>query len=78
MRSLVQAASVPACAVLVAGCGTLSDCGGDWYDVGQRDGRVGTFAQPDLYARRCPAVDVERYNAGYRAGISGRPNLGGM
>ena len=46
--------------------------------MGWRDGRVGTFPQGDLYARRCNAGDIEKYNAGYRDGYSARPSLGGM
>ena len=62
----------------VAGCASTGDCGGDWYAKGFSDGRFGTFAQADLYARRCRGVDVEAYNTGWREGNASRPTLGGM
>ena len=64
-------------ALTSAGCAT-SDCGSDWYSTGRSDGRVGTFAQADVYARRCPAVNTAEYNRGWRDGASERPSLGGM
>ena len=63
-----------ALSALLAGCATASECAGDWYSIGQRDGRFGAFAQADLYAQRCGAVDVEKYDAGYRDGYAARPN----
>lgn len=56
-----------------AGAGS-SDCTGDWFDIGKRDGRMGAFSQPDLYAKRCGVpVDTQRYEEGYRAGSAERP-----
>ena len=65
-------------ALAAGGCATTADCGGDWYGHGWSDGRYGAFAQADLYARRCPAVDAAEYNRGWRDGNSARPSLGGM
>ena len=65
-------------ALVTAGCATSADCGGDWYAHGWKDGRYGAFAQAELYAQRCPAVDASRYNAGWQDGASQRPTLGGM
>lgn len=71
MKTLLLLAASTA---FVSGCATSSDCGNDWYSTGQRDGRAGAFPQADLYARRCGgAVNVEKYNAGYRDGYSERP-----
>ena len=67
-----------AAALLVAGCASTADCGGDWYTRGWSDGRFGAFAQADLYARRCPVVDADAYNRGWRDGNAARPSLGGM
>jgi hypothetical protein len=55
------------------GCASTADCGGDWFAIGQRDGRLGATPQADLYARRCPAVDAERYGEGWRDGFDRRP-----
>ena len=60
-------------AAAVAGCATTSDCGGDWYAIGQRDGRLGATPQADLYARSCPAVDTQRYSDGWSDGFAQRP-----
>jgi hypothetical protein len=62
-----------ACAAALAGCATAGDCGGNWYATGQRDGRLGATPQADLYARRCPAVDAQRYGDGWRDGFGQRP-----
>jgi hypothetical protein len=62
--------------LLVAGCASLSssDCGGDAYALGQRDGRLGATPQSELYAQRCGAApDRAKYDAGWRAGSSERP-----
>jgi hypothetical protein len=57
---------------VISGC--AADCGGDWHEIGQRDGRLGAQSQSDSYAARCgAAVDAERYAAGYRAGFAQRP-----
>jgi hypothetical protein len=73
MNSLQLAFLSLAYAATLAGCATSSDCGGDWYATGQRDGRLGATPQADLYARRCPAVDAERYGEGWRNGFAQRP-----
>jgi hypothetical protein len=62
----------------VVGCASTRDCDGDWYAKGWSDGRFGTFAQADLYARRCPGVDGDAYNRGWRDGYASRPTMGGM
>jgi hypothetical protein len=57
---------------LIAGCAT--DCGSDWYALGQRDGRLGAQPQSEFYAARCAApVDAARYSDGWRAGYAQRP-----
>jgi predicted small secreted protein len=65
--------SVLACATALSGCATVSDCGGDWYAIGQRDGRLGATPQAELYARRCSTVNAARYGEGWREGFSQRP-----
>ena len=66
-------------AVLVmAGCASTGDCSGDWYGHGWSDGRYGTFAQADLYARHCPGIDADAYNRGWRDGSAARPTVGGL
>jgi hypothetical protein len=51
-----------------------ADCGGDWYQLGQRDGRLGASSQVEYYGARCNAQpDAERYAEGYRAGFAQRP-----
>jgi len=65
-------------AALAAGCATTADCSSDWYSKGWSDGRFGAFAQADLYAKRCPGVDTDAYNRGWREGNAARPALGGM
>lgn len=62
--------------VSLSGCAAAqkADCGGDWFNVGKRDGRIGASSQVEHYASRCGVpVDVERYDAGYRAGSAERP-----
>jgi hypothetical protein len=60
--------------LLLGGCATASDCAGDWYAVGQRDGRLGAQMQAETYASRCSAqVDQARYAEGWREGFSARP-----
>jgi hypothetical protein len=60
-----------ACALL-SGC--ASDCGPDWYQVGQRDGRINAGPQLASYAGRCsPAPDAALYAEGYAAGFAQRP-----
>lgn len=80
MSPLLRAASLALGFALAAvGCATAGDCGPDWYAVGERDGRIGTFPQADLYAGRCKVpVDAAAYQSGYRDGYSQRPTLGGM
>ena len=72
--ALVSLAAV----LLAAGCASTADCTGDWYGHGWSDGRYGTFAQADLYARRCPEVDADAYNRGWRDGNAARPTIGGL
>ena len=65
-------AALAACA-LITGCAT--DCGGDWYEIGARDGRLGAD-QVESYAGRCGGqVNRERYAEGRRAGFAMRPNV---
>ena len=61
-----------ACILALAGCAT--DCGPDWYQVGERDGRINAGSQISRYAARCsPPPDEARYTAGYAAGFALRP-----
>jgi hypothetical protein len=71
----VNAATVLAiaCACL-AGCAT--DCGPDWFAVGQRDGRIGADSQIENYAARCGgSVDRARYAEGLQSGAAMRPRI---
>jgi len=66
------------CVLVLAGCAGggagSSDCGPDWFLVGERDGRVNTGSQIEHYAARCGVpVDRGRYEEGYREGFSQRP-----
>jgi hypothetical protein len=57
---------------VLAGC--AADCGPDWYQVGERDGRLGAQSQLENYAARCGGrPDAARYAEGYRAGFAQRP-----
>ena len=60
-----------ACTLLVSAC--ASECGSDWYQVGERDGRMGAGSQAERYTARCGQVDTARYNEGYREGFALRP-----
>jgi hypothetical protein len=62
-------------ATLLAGCATsASDCGPDWYAIGQRDGRLGAVPQDQYYAARCAApVDHAQYFSGWEVGYAQRP-----
>lgn len=57
----------------LAGCAT--GCGSDWFEIGQRDGRLGADPQVEGYAARCPAVDRARYAEGHQAGLAMRPRI---
>jgi len=63
--------------LILAGCAQVGsdDCkGSDWYQLGQRDGRLGAQPQSDLYAARCSVTpDSARYMEGWRAGVAARP-----
>jgi len=66
---------------LVGGCANIitSQCGGDPYAIGERDGRIGVMSQADVYAAYCGArFDAERYRAGWRDGNDQRPSAPGM
>lgn len=76
--TLLKAGGVAAVliAALASGCAstTAADCGGDWYAVGARDGRLGARPQADIYEARCAArVDATRYMNGWEAGFAERP-----
>ena len=68
---------ITALALAFVVCGCASDCGGDWYQVGARDGRIGAEPQIDNYAARCSGVqpDAARYAEGYAAGFAQRPRI---
>ena len=66
------------CGLMLSGCTgmTSADCGPDWYQIGQRDGRLGAQPQAERYAARCGAggqPDAARYTEGYQAGFAQRP-----
>jgi hypothetical protein len=60
---------------LMTGCAsTATDCGGDWYAIGARDGRLGARPQAEIYGARCTgSVDTARYMKGWEAGFAERP-----
>jgi hypothetical protein len=60
---------------LIAGCAGTGDCGGNWRDIGQRDGRMGAGSHPERYAARCGPIDTAAYQEGYRLGFAQRPNI---
>ncbi len=72
-RTFITAAMLAG--ALLSGCAsTGTDCGGDWYAIGARDGRLGARPQADLYAARCTGrVDDASYMNGWRAGFAERP-----
>ena len=76
-RELLKAGGVAAVliGILASGCAsTTTDCGGDWYALGARDGRLGARPQADLYETWCAArVDTARYMNGWQAGFAERP-----
>ena len=66
--------------VLLAGCADggvgSRDCTGDWFLIGERDGRMNVGSQAERYAARCGVpVDGARYEEGYRKGMSERPHV---
>ena len=77
MRLVISAA---VSCLIMAGCAGLSgaECrSSDWYQIGQRDGRLGAQPQLDLYAAQCgqngARPDAARYTEGWQAGFSERP-----
>lgn len=74
MRLILLAA---ASCLILAGCAQLSadDCKDpDWYQLGQRDGRMGAQPQVDQYAARCGIKpDTARYMEGWQEGAWARP-----
>jgi len=69
-----QASRLAACCAILAGC--ASDCGSDWYAIGQRDGRLGAEPQAEIYAARCGGqVDRARYAEGWQSGFEMRPRI---
>ena len=68
-------ATLLACLLALGGC--AADCGPDWYQVGERDGRINAGSQVARYATRCsPPPDEARYAEGYAAGFALRPPPG--
>jgi len=69
-----------ACSAVNSGCAALStDCAQNWYEAGQRDGLYGASAWDVQYAASCgTGFDRGRYVAGWQAGYSARPIVGGM
>ena len=65
-------AALVSLSLILAGC--AADCGPDWYQIGERDGRLGAQSQVAYYATRCGGgADAARYAEGYRAGFARRP-----
>ncbi len=75
MRLAISAAV--SCFILAGCAGFGEECrdSSDWYQIGQRDGRLGAWPQLEFYAARCPAVrqDAARYTEGWQAGFGARP-----
>jgi hypothetical protein len=70
-----QASLLAACCAILAGCAG-TDCGSDWYAVGQNDGRLGADSQVERYAAQCGGqVDRARYAEGLQAGFAMRPRV---
>jgi hypothetical protein len=67
------------CAALGSGCTALStDCAQDWYQSGERHGRLGIQPWDVQYAGACgERFDQARYASGWQTGASARPALGG-
>jgi hypothetical protein len=73
MKRILAAAGLTA---ILAGCAALTpDCGSDWYEVGQNDGRIGASSQVERYAKNCSGIDRKRYEEGHAAGIAARPRI---
>jgi len=71
-----QSALTVVFSLMVAGCAgvTGGDCGPDWRQIGERDGRLGAQPQAEIYAGRCAGkVDAARYAEGWQAGFALRP-----
>jgi len=64
-----------ACVLLNGGCADLSpDCAQNWYESGQRHGRLGIQPWDVQYAAACGSrFDQARYVSGWQAGASERP-----
>ncbi|HYL24820.1 MAG TPA: hypothetical protein VEV21_10535 [Burkholderiales bacterium] len=64
-----------ACVAMNCGCAALStDCAQNWYESGERHGRLGIQAWDVQYAAACGSrFDQTRYVAGWQAGASARP-----
>ena len=67
-------ARLAALCLALSACASPSDCGPDWYQVGERDGRINAGSQVASYAARCSSrPDEARYAEGYAAGFARRP-----
>ena len=74
LGSLSQAATAPKSKYSKLQAICAADCAGDWYAIGQRDGRLGATPQADIYASRCGGnVDRARYQEGWQSGDAMRP-----
>ena len=71
-RRMTRTLTTVAVVATLSGC--AADCAGDWYAIGQRDGRLGATPQADIYASRCGGnVDRARYQEGWQSGDAMRP-----
>ena len=64
-----------ACVAMNCGCAAFSpDCAQNWYESGQRHGRLGIQPWDVQYAAACGSrFNPARYVAGFQAGASERP-----
>ena len=69
-----------ACVAMNCSCAAFSpDCAQNWYESGERHGRLGIQPWDVQYAAACgERFDRLRYASGWQAGSSARPSLGGM
>ncbi len=58
---------------LLAGCASTTNCGSDWYAIGERDGLLGAPFQAEQYAGQCTTMDTARYDEGFRVAYARRP-----
>ena len=62
-------------AATLAGCASApTECSANWYEIGQRDGRLGAAPQAGYYQAHCTSpIDRARYQSGWEDGYARRP-----